>query len=430
MKLLAFYYGTDFEHLEYNHKNYCDQHNIEYNKQYIHSTPNPEAYKLALIFDFLQKNLGHICFFIDSFCYINNPKLLPRIEKDFTLQKNLNKGLDLTFFVLKSNEKTLKFFEKLLKIQSMLLLLKKDDNQGLEIYKQKYLQLINSEEEIVNYPKVVSNNQDKEFYLNGNVNSQNLLEATNVLALNVRSEDNTNERSYYIAESLCFAKKNKRVYGKREEKFEVFNPGNPNALVTLYDSTGAVYGCISEDNFKRYCLARGITLYIYRDTVSINNKKHGSGTWCKPFVLLNHIEQHKFIGWIDSDIILGKNFTLDFQKDIAVYKDIASWAFNAGFMVFKNTEKNKNLLQTVGQIISDPEKDTTSTYVGGGDQSCFIDLYNKMYGSESPISYFSANTHPHFPKPIRVSERHEHMLHFMGLPLHLRAALMKAFDQD
>ena len=97
------------------------------------------------------------------------------------------------------------------------------------------------------------------------------------------------------------------------EKFSVYNPGKKIAVVSLYTREIADYAVCSEKSVREYCERQGYTFYVYRDKLDVN----GSANWSKARAILNHIDDHEDIVWMDSDTIIfnpendSKTFLLD-----------------------------------------------------------------------------------------------------------------------
>ena len=148
-----------------------------------------------------------------------------------------------------------------------------------------------------------------------------------------------------------------------------------------------------------------------------------TGNWCKPYILLNHISDHDYISWIDSDIIITDGYKMNFEDEISVYIDPGSWDFNSGYMVFKSCEKNKILLNGVIERFNKLDK-IDSIYVNGGDQTHFIEEVKKQYPDYLPKSSMYTNSY------ISISTPSEKMMiHFMGIKPQLRHIIMEYYDK-
>ncbi len=430
MKLFALYPNIELPNLEFNHRKYCDKNNIEYNKIKLKTSGMFEIQKLYRVCEILENNIGETCWFIDNYSYFQNFEEIPDIENDIFLQKNRDGSLNISSFIVKSNKNTIQSFIAFR--QNVFHEYLFQPGEVLKSIQEKFLQ--NTNITPLNFDHNCLKNKHIKFYFNINMFEYNFFNVNNVISLqakNIREGvyvDAALPHGMYLAEYFCIAKLNKNKYTLSEEKFEVYNPGMDNALVTLYTKEISNCGIISEENFKRFCKKNNITLYVYRDIPIVMENKKISGTWCKPFVLLNHIKDHKNIAWIDGDITIGKHYHINFGQELTVYQDPANWYFNAGFMIFKNTEKNIALLESIAEEFRKPEKDLSSTYVGGSDQIVFNNYIKILYPEIIPQSAYKGNTHPLIPYCLSPDESQTHLTHFMGLPFYVREVLMKAFD--
>ncbi len=70
-----------------------------------------------------------------------------------------------------------------------------------------------------------------------------------------------------------------------EVKFDLFNPGQKVALVTLYTSAIASYATLAEKNQAEYARRHGYTFYVYRSSIIDWEEKlgawHSIVTWNK-----------------------------------------------------------------------------------------------------------------------------------------------------
>jgi len=212
------------------------------------------------------------------------------------------------------------------------------------------------------------------------------------------------------------------------EPYECFNPGQKTAFVTLYTPNIQQLGIISEKNIKAYCLKNNITYHIYRDITDELKAQNISGAWCKPWLLLSHYESHENLAWVDSDILIGKDYKTETSAEIAVYKD-PRHKFNSGYMMFKTTEKNKKLLESVVEKFKKIEGTLGGVYQhGGGDQPRFIEAVSEFYPEYAPLSQMLGNTHPTYPLSISPHTS-DMMLHFMGYEHSTRIAVMQGYDK-
>ena len=410
MKMYALYDAPDLPKLEYNHRKYCDKHKIEYNKiLYSGSLSEKYSYILAC----LQKNIGNVLFFIDNFSFFKTFDILPELKEDMFIQKDKEKIFD-NFFIVKSNQETIRIFEEALHSINQIGFFGKD-------WKKAAAQMSFPSEKCLAYPHQEKTGQ----YVNISLSRHsNAYEIGNVLVVNFIHHHQENEGNYF-AEVACSIPQ--KQYSVPLEKYECFNPGQKTAFVTLYTPNIENLGIISEENIKKYCIEHSITYHIYRDTTNELKKENISGTWAKPWLLFNHFYNHENIIWIDSDILLSKNYKIETSLDIAVYKDPVVF-FNAGYMFFKTNEKNKDLLNCVIKKLKQIDGVLEGVYNHGGDQPRFIEAVKEFYPEYSPLSSTLGNMHPVYP--ISVSPyRADTMIHFMGFDKNLRCAIMAGYNE-
>jgi hypothetical protein len=139
------------------------------------------------------------------------------------------------------------------------------------------------------------------------------------------------------------------------------------------------------------------------------------------------MKDHEFIGWIDGDILIGEDFKNIFEDDVAIFRDPSGWLFNSGFMMFKNTQKNYDLLMKIVHEIGKLEN-LNGVYNYGGDQKLFIEFLKKDYPYMLPLSSRFANTHPVSPEQINPRASKDKMIHFMGFKKILRSELIKGYN--
>jgi GR25 family glycosyltransferase involved in LPS biosynthesis len=85
-----------------------------------------------------------------------------------------------------------------------------------------------------------------------------------------------------------------------EGKFNTYNPNQKIAIVSLYTKEISDYAVHSENSIKEYCQKQGYTFYIYREKLEENS----SPNWSKAQTLLNHIDDHEYVIWMDSDVLI------------------------------------------------------------------------------------------------------------------------------
>ena len=221
------------------------------------------------------------------------------------------------------------------------------------------------------------------------------------------------------------------------EKFSCYNPGQKIAIVSLYTPEIASYAVESEINIKSYCEKKGYTFYIYRD--SLDKKSHGN--WSKPKAILNHIDDHEAIVWMDSDTLIfdpDQKFEDILKRCVPMKKIVAcedigannqkmapGSAFNSGVVIFRNHQYSKNILKKWGNFSS--SNDTSSLYASGGDQEVLIDILHKSdpFGHNRKI--FPMNR---FNSDPRLVDSETFILHFMAYPLALKRIFMKYWNSS
>jgi hypothetical protein len=408
MKMYALYSVDDIPNLEFNHRKYCDTHNIEYNKINV---ANSLSDKYCHILSCLQNNIGETLIFIDDLSYFNRFDFFPSLNEDVLIQKNKNTVID-NFFIVKSNISTIKIFSDALK---------SINHKG---FKEKYWKQVSwlyndiKEEVCKKYPYI-----EKDIHLNivSHFHS-NTFQASNILVITVMNEHHEME-SPYFTEALC-TKINNSI-SKPQESYECFNPGKKYSFITMHTKEIQDYAYISENNIKSFCLKNDITFHIYRDVPDFLKEKNIFDAWCKPWLILQHIKEHETVSWIDSDILIGADYNIDLSKDIIIFND-PYFPMNSGFMTFKNNEKNISLLNNVIEQILNIDGKLDGVYNHGGDQPRFKNAFEKYYPEYSPESSLNGNTHPVYPKPISPHS-HKYMLHFMGYNKHFRTAVMLSY---
>jgi hypothetical protein len=408
LKLFSIHYADDLKLVEKNHKKFCANNGIEYNK--FRASPSA-ALKYSFILQELQRNFGETLIFIDSSCYFNKFKTKFDFNKSkIWFQKEKNYSFD-NFIVIKSDEETIKLFSKI----------------SFDIDKTTFGKFYTEPIHIDIPEKYIIphsyRENDQYFCLRiGMCNDYSQIEESLVL-----STDSvlTEEKGLFFAEACCAAKEIKQENLDSKLDFEIINPNKTKALVMLYTDEIKEYGATSEESIKSFCQKNDHTLYVYRKVPEL--LKRMSGSWTKPFVLLKHMKDHEFIGWIDGDILIGEDFKNIFEDDVAIFRDPSGWLFNSGFMMFKNTQKNYDLLMKIVHEIGKLEN-LNGVYNYGGDQKLFIEFLKKDYPYMLPLSSRFANTHPVSPEQINPRASKDKMIHFMGFKKILRSELIKGYN--
>ena len=240
----------------------------------------------------------------------------------------------------------------------------------------------------------------------------------NILAAHIRPNKATDYLSY--ADLICDGAPDlpEVVTGD----FSVFNPGHENALLTLHTPEIGLQGAVCERNLERYCRARGLTLYAYRRNPRA--AENIAATWLKPELILRHIGDHRHIAWIDSDMLISPDCPLVTESEFTAYQDIGNWRFNAGFMIFRNCPRTLSYLEAV-RSRCEGLGDRSTTYVNKGDQWQFICEAETHFPDFHPLSNLRINLLPGY-EPVGESPL---LVHFVGMPTHIRARVMEAYDR-
>ena len=216
--------------------------------------------------------------------------------------------------------------------------------------------------------------------------------------------------------------------------FSCYNPGHKIGIVSLYTPEIESYAIYSELNIREYCEKQGYTFYVYRD--SLDKSSHGN--WSKAKALLNHIDDHEEIIWMDSDIVIynpEKKFEDILSRCVPIKKVIAcedigsnnknlkkGSVFNSGVVIFRKHEYTKNILKRWWNFRLD--HDTSDLYSEGGDQEVLIDILKKSDPFGHNYKVFPMNT---FNTEPRFVDDDTFVLHFMAYPRHLKDFFIKHF---
>ena len=212
------------------------------------------------------------------------------------------------------------------------------------------------------------------------------------------------------------------------ETFSCYNPGNRIAIVTMYTKESASYGYQCELNLINYCLKHNYTLYVYRDSID----KSSFPSWSKPEALLNHINDHEIISWMDSDtLIFNPSKKIEWivdnttqYKEFIFSEDIGGHDYiNSGVFFCRNKKHTIKILEKWKN--SKESMDTSSLHSSGGDQKILgeiikgIDIF-KYFHKVYPMSEF--NTDPRF------TNWDTFIIHFMSYPKHLKDYFMNYWN--
>ena len=225
-------------------------------------------------------------------------------------------------------------------------------------------------------------------------------------------------KDYDIFKYLCREIKEVDLSNK---KFSVYNPGRKIAIVSLYTPEIADYAKYSEQSIKDYCDKQDYTFHIYREKLELN----GSPNWSKAQALLNHIDNHEYIIWMDSDTLIfnpEKTFESIIQKApkkfILATKDIGNNSMlNSGVLFFKSHQYTKNLIKRW----RDFNGDKSSLYASGGDQEILCEILKKSDASGFNRKIFEMNE---FNTDPRLVNKDTFILHFMAYPYELKKIFM------
>lgn len=217
-----------------------------------------------------------------------------------------------------------------------------------------------------------------------------------------------------------------------KEKFSTYNPGKKIAIVSLYTPEISDFATCSEKSIREYCELQGYTFYIYREKLDAD----ASANWSKAKCLLNHIEDHEHIIWMDSDTLIfnpQKRFEeiiskLSSTKKIAACQDIGSnntkmskgSMLNSGVLIFCNHPYSINILKKWLNF----DGDKSSLYASGGDQEILCEILKKSDGFGYNRKIFPMNE---FNTEPRLVDKDTFIIHFMAYPDELKKIFMNYF---
>jgi hypothetical protein len=404
MKLFGLYEHENIEALQANHRKFCNVNNAEYRSYRVANYYE----KYRLIYQIMQENPEEILLFIDSNSYFTTFEWKFSTHRDLLLQEKDGSILD-NFIALRNTREIQKIFKNYI--------LPATGYQMSVLGRWEFKHPSPPvpaipKENLLAYPY-------KQEGIHINIDAFAHYNDSEVLVRRIYL--GTFQYPDSFANLLCNYQPS--TYQINELPFEVINPHCKRALVTIYTQEIKQLGAISEHNLSTYCKRNGITYYVYREIP--HSLRHISGAWCKPYLLLNHIDHHEYIGWIDSDVLISPDYCIDFSHDIRVYNDPGDWYFNSGFMIYKNTHRNKHLLHGVIRRC-DQLQQRHLTHINGGDQTYFIQEYKERYPDLLPLSNLETNCLPGFPLPDKKPQ----LIHFMGIRMPIRIALMDATQQQ
>lgn len=211
-----------------------------------------------------------------------------------------------------------------------------------------------------------------------------------------------------------------------EEPFSSLNSDAPIAFVTLYTHHINTYARVSEHNVRRYCERHGHAYHVYRGIPGELDPAI-NGTWVKSWLVKRHLPQHQWVIWIDADILFvnqSKHIEPLLEgRDLLLAKDIGDWAFNAGVMGFRNTERNAALLAEIWERITAVD-DKSTVYSSQGDQFYTNEVLREhgLVGEDQVLDNLSINTPPHLATDDSL------LVHFVSLGEPYRSVYMADLD--
>jgi hypothetical protein len=206
-----------------------------------------------------------------------------------------------------------------------------------------------------------------------------------------------------------------------------YNGGAEIAFVTLYTHHINAYARVSEHNVHRYCARHGYAYHVYRE-VPDEIGKHVNGTWTKAWLAQRHLKDHRWVIWIDADMIF-RNPSRPMEpwlagRDLLMVKDVAGWHMNAGLIGFRNTPANAALLARIWDRIS-AVPDRSTTYSSFGDQYHINQVLEAegLTGADHVLDNLSLNT------PPSLASDDSFLVHFVGMDEPYRSTYMEHMDR-
>ena len=206
--------------------------------------------------------------------------------------------------------------------------------------------------------------------------------------------------------------------------YSVWQPDGRIALVMLYTPNIRPYAQLAEANVARYCERHGYAFHVYRD-VPDGMPQGVSGNWLKPYLLARHLPDHDWVVWVDADMLFRDQSKrlepLLAGRDVLAAHDIGAWVLNSGFLGFRNTVGNAELLGRVVQV-SEAVPDRSSVYASNGDQQVFCHLLTEHSAWSLPagVDLLTANT------PWFYQQADSLCVHYYGMTTESRLLLMAA----
>ena len=232
--------------------------------------------------------------------------------------------------------------------------------------------------------------------------------------------------SFINSDFLNYIKNNLPERKSINQDLSIYNPNNKIAIVSLYTKEIKDYALESEYNISSYAKKHGYTFYVYRKNLNNNF----SPNWSKAEAIMNLINDHDYIVWMDSDtLIFNPNKTFESiigecskRTQLMACEDVGKKSMiNNGVMIIKNHNYMKNILKNW----KDYSGDKSSLYSDGGDQEVLCDILKKADGFNFNTRIFpmkSFNTDP------RMVEKDTFILHFMAYTKELKVPFMKYWN--
>ena len=200
------------------------------------------------------------------------------------------------------------------------------------------------------------------------------------------------------------------------------------AFISLCTPEIYSYALPAQEILERYCQKQGYAAHFY--TQSLDKSSHP--TWSKAAALLNHIEDHQYVIWLDADaVILDENkkisdFTEKYSRKLIMGSyDIGSehkdpdkqgTLMNGGVLFFKNNPYCINLLKRWRDFSL--ENDTPNLFSFGSDQEILSQLLKKS----DPVGFnYKLFNMSDFNTDPRHVTKNTFIMHFLSYPDHLKS---------
>ena len=195
---------------------------------------------------------------------------------------------------------------------------------------------------------------------------------------------------------------------------EINNPGKKIAIVTQ-NTRNLIrdYYKNTRINHIMYSNKYNYTYYVFYENLAetVNQGESPKICWSKVKSVLNVIENHDYVMWIDADAIFtNHNIKIEDRinqypdKDYYLTKDPKTHFINSGVMIWKNSENSLNMLNKWWNM-------NHTSYGKGGDQAPLGDFlkknteYNKFWHhfNEREMNCYPTNYNPY-----------DYIIHYMG----------------